>query len=264
MNLQEVIERLQALADPEKISIKERKFGIKAQNSLGIYHKDLKDLAKEIGCNNHLALALFETGIYEARILCSKIYDPDCISEEQMNQWVMTFENWEICDSFCMGFFAKSRYGLAKAFEWSENENEFIKRPGFVIMAAYGFADKTAANEVFEQFFPIIEREADDDQIYVKKAVNWALRNIGKRNVDLRNMAIVVAKRILAIDSKSAKWVARNAIDELEKPGVNILNYPRSIYRSMANATLKRDCAKARSPLALRWASKLQRSIFQS
>jgi 3-methyladenine DNA glycosylase AlkD len=228
------------LSDPEKISIKQQKFGINAQNSLGIYHKDLKDIAKEIGCDNRLALALFETGIYEARILCSKIYDPACISEEQMNQWVMTFENWEICDSFCMGFFAKSRYGIAKAFEWSENENEFIKRAGFVIMAAYGFADKESGNEVFEQFFPAIEREACDERIYVKKAVNWALRNIGKRNIDLNARAITVARRILANESKSAKWIARNAISELEKADVNVLDYPRKIYRPLVNRALQR------------------------
>ncbi|WP_140396766.1 DNA alkylation repair protein, partial [Crenothrix polyspora] len=135
------------------------------------------------------------------------------------------------CDSFCMGFFANSKHGLAKAFEWSKHENEFIKRAGFVIMAAYGFADKAAGNEVFEQFFPVIEREANDDRIYVKKAVNWTLRNVGKRNVDLKKRAIVVAKRILAINSKSAKWIAKNAINELEKPDVNILNYPRNIYK---------------------------------
>ncbi|NOU42101.1 MAG: DNA alkylation repair protein [Methyloglobulus sp.] len=240
MNLQQVISCLHALADPEKIAIKERKFGIKTQNALGIYHKDLKDLAKEIGCDNKLAIDLFDTGIYEARILCSKIYDPECIAEQQMDQWVKTFENWEICDSFCMGFFAKSKHGLSKAFEWSENEHEFIKRAGFVIMAAYGFADKAAVNEVFEQFFPIIEREVDDDRIYVKKAVNWALRNIGKRNVDLNKQAIVVAKRVLANNGKSAKWIASNAIAELEKPDINILDYPRRVYRSMSKKALQR------------------------
>lgn len=231
MDLQQVLDRLYALADPEKITLKERKFGIQTRNSLGIYHKDLKDIAKEIGCDNRLALALLETGIYEARILCSKIYDPACISEEQMNQWVMTFENWEVCDSFCMGFFAKSKYGLAKAFEWSGHENEFVKRAGFVIMAAYGFANKTAGNDVFEQFLPVIEWEANDDRLYVKKAVNWALRNVGKRNVDLRDMALIVARRILTTESKSAKWVAKNAINELEKLDVSILDYPRNIYR---------------------------------
>lgn len=232
MTLQQVLKRLQALSNPEKVLIKKLKFGINAQNSLGIYHKDLKNIAMEIGCDNHLALALFETGIYEAKILCSKIYDPEQISAEQMNQWAATFENWEICDSFCMGFFAKSKYGIAKAFEWSENENEFIKRAAFVIMAAYGFADKAAGNEIFESFFPVIEREACDDRVYVKKAVNWALRNIGKRNVDLNTMAIAVANRILATEGTTAKWIARNAIDELEKADVNLLDYPRGIYRN--------------------------------
>lgn len=232
MTLQQVLKRLQELSDPEKVIIKKQKFGINARNSLGIYHKDLKNIAKEIGYDNRLALALFETGIYEAKILCSKIHNPEQISEQQMNQWVATFENWEICDSFCMGFFAKSKYGVAKAFEWSENESEFIKRAGFVIMAAYGFAEKTASNEIFESFFPVIEREACDDRVYVKKAVNWALRNVGKRNVDLNAMAIAVANRILATEGKSAKWIARNAIGELEKADVNLLDYPRGIYRN--------------------------------
>ncbi len=231
MNVQQVIERLEALADPEKIAFKEQKFGIQAENSLGIYHQDLKALAKEIGSDNQLAIALFDTGIYEAKILCSKIYDPDSISIEQMEHWVATFENWEICDSFCMGFFAKSRHALAKAMEWSGNEKEFTKRAGFAMMAAYGFANKNAENDVFEQFFLPIEREAADERIYVKKAVNWALRNIGKRNKDLQQAAINLANKILLKQSKSAQWIAKDALRELEKPKVNILDYPRAIYR---------------------------------
>ncbi len=238
MNLHEVINQLEVLANSEKVEIKEKKFGINAKNSLGIYHKDLKALAKKIGQNNKLALELYNTGIYEARILCSKIYDPERISEKQMNRWVADFENWEICDSFCMGFFAKSSHALSKASEWSEAEKEFVKRAGFVIMASYGFADKKSDNEVFEDFFQPIEREVDDDRLYVKKAVNWALRNIGKRNVDLQRRAIEVANRILVSDSKSAKWIAKNALNELKKPDVNILDYPRHIYRPMANKPL--------------------------
>lgn len=240
MNAQQVLRRLRILADPEKIRVKERKFGIHAKNSLGVYHKELKALAKEIGQNNKLAIELFETGIYEARILCSKIYDPECISEEQMDEWVVDFENWEICDSFCMGFFAKSNHALSKAHEWSKAESEFVKRAGFVMMAAYGFADKQADNKVFIKFLLPIERESGDDRLYVKKAVNWALRNIGKRNIDLQIRAIKVANRILAINSKSAKWIARNALSELENPGVNILDYPRHIYRPAANKALQR------------------------
>lgn len=231
MNLAEAIKRLHALADPEKILIKEQRFGIIAKQSLGVYHKDLKNLAKEIGPDNTLALALFESGIYEAKILCSKIYNPACITEQQMNQWVLEFENWEICDSFCMGFFVKSKYALAKAVEWSKDESEYIKRAGFVIMAAYGFANKNSNNDVFEQFLPIIEREATDDRQYVKKAVNWALRNIGKRNIDLHKKALNVAHRILLMESKSAKWIASDAIRALKKADVKILHYPRAIYK---------------------------------
>lgn len=231
MNLHQVIKQLELLENPEKIEIKEKRFGIKAKNSLGIYHKDLKALAKEIGQDNRLALELYDTGIYEARILCSKIYDPEFISEKQMDKWVADFENWEICDSFCMGFFAKSSYALSKAYEWSEADGEYIKRAGFVIMATYGFADKKSGNEVFERLFQPIERESDDERLYVKKAVNWALRNIGKRNSDLQIRAIEVANRLLITDSKSAKWIAKNALSELKKTDVNILDYPRHIYR---------------------------------
>ena len=231
MNLQQVIKKLELLENSEEIEIKKKKFGINAENSLGIYHKDLKVLAKEIGQDNQLALELYDTGIYEARILCSKIYDPQCISENQMDKWAADFENWEICDSFCMGFFAKSRYSLSKANEWSEIDSEFVKRAGFVIMAAYGFADKKSGNEVFEKFFQPIEREAGDDRLYVKKAVNWALRNIGKRNADLQMRAIEVANRILMTDSKSVNWVAKNALGELKKSDVKILDYPRYLYR---------------------------------
>lgn len=234
MNLAEVKKRLKTLANPKKIELKAQKFGITAKNSLGIYHKDLKALAKEVGQDNELALELYDTGIYEARILCSKIYDPTYISEKQMDKWAADFENWEICDSFCMGFFAKSDNALSKANEWSEAEDEFVKRAGFVIMASYGFADKQSGNEVFESFLQPIEREADDDRLYVKKAVNWALRNIGKRNVDLHRSAVEVANRILLMESKSAKWIASNALNELNKPEVKILDYPRHLYRPTA------------------------------
>ncbi len=231
MNLQQVIKKLEALGNPEKIELKKKKFGITANNSLGIYHKDLKVLAKEIGQDDKLALALYDTGIYEARLLCSKIYDPDSISEKQMDRWAGDFENWEICDSFCMGIFTRSSYALSKASEWSAADAEFVKRAGFVIMAAYGFADKKADNDVFEKFFIPIEREINDDRIYVKKAVNWALRNIGKRNIDLQKKAIEVANRILLNDSRSAKWIANNALRELTKTDANVLDYPRYLYR---------------------------------
>jgi 3-methyladenine DNA glycosylase AlkD len=231
MKIENVIKKLEGLANPEKVTLKREKFGINAKNSLGIYHKDLKLIAKELGYNNELALALFDTGIYEARILCSKMFKPTDITEDLMEVWVKTFENWEICDSFCMGLFAKSEFAQKKILEWTLKDREFEKRAGFVIIAAYCMADKKANNDVFEQFLPIIEREAEDDRLYVKKAVNWALRNIGKRNKDLNIKAVNMAKKLSLLECKSAKWIGNNALSQLGKPSVNILDYPRSIYR---------------------------------
>ncbi len=231
MTLTTVLSKLKKLSNPDKIELKEKKFGIIANNSLGIYHKDLKVLAKEIGVDNKLALELFDTNIYEARILCSKIYKPEDLSEELMQKWVETFENWEICDSFCMGFFVKSKFALQKSQEWIKSENEFIKRASFTIMAAYGFANKQAENEIFEDFLELLQKEVNDDRIYVKKAVNWALRNIGKRNKDLHKKAMNTAYKILEEKSKSAQWIAKDALRELEKSDVKMLNYPREIYK---------------------------------
>jgi 3-methyladenine DNA glycosylase AlkD len=233
MTLQDVIAKLESLSNPKKIILKKEKFGISANNSLGIYHQDLKVIAKQIGTDNQLALALFDTGIYEARLLCSKIYQAQELTITLMDRWVVTFENWEICDSFCMGFFVKSEFALTKAFEWIESDDEFIKRAGFVIMAAYGFAHKNAENDVFESFLSAIKQHATDDRVYVKKAVNWALRNIGKRNKDLNKKAIATANDILKIKHKTAQWIAKNALNEIEKEGRKFLDYPRSIYRKM-------------------------------
>ena len=231
MNFNEVITELHHLGNAEKVLFKEKKFGIISKNALGIYHKDLRELAKKIGKNNGLAIKLFDSDIYEARILCSKLFSPKDITEELMEKWVQTFENWEVCDSFSMGLFAKSEFAVLKINEWSLRTAEFEKRAAFATMAAYCMADKKAENEVFERFFGLLKQAATDERQYVKKAVNWALRNIGKRNVDLHKMALEVAHEILEMDGKAAKWIARDAIRQLTKKKVNILDYPRGIYR---------------------------------
>lgn len=231
MNYSEIIACLYDLKDDEKVIFKIHKFGISANNSLGIYHKELKMIAREIGQDNALALQLFDSGIYEARLLCSKMFKPKDVTEALMEKWVKTFENWEICDSFSMGLFSKSRYAYAKILEWTEREAEFEKRAGFATLAAYCMADKTSGNEVFEPFFPIIKREANDERLYVKKAVNWALRNIGKRNIDLHREAIACAYKIVTFKSKSAQWIAKNALSELQKEKLRMSDYPRINYR---------------------------------
>ena len=231
MTFDEVITCLYDLQDPDKVVFKEKKFGVVSHNSLGIYHKELKMIAKEIGRDNELALRLFDSGVYEARLLCSKIYDPKDLTTDLMEHWVVTFENWEICDSFCMGLFAKSSFALQKINEWTQREPEFEKRAGFATMAAYCMADKKSGNALFEEFLPILIRESNDNRLYVKKAVNWALRSIGKRNIDLNQRAIETAHKILSIDTKAANWIAKDAIRKLEAENVNILDYPRTIYR---------------------------------
>ena len=169
MSVEQVIEILRAEANPEKVLIKEKRFGIVANNSLGIYHKELKELAKTLPKDDGLATQLFDTGIYEARLLCSKLFNPENLTEPLMEKWTRSFENWEICDSFCMALYAKSRFAVTKAIEWSSREREFKKRAGFATIAALCMADKNSENDCFEQFFPIILRECTDERIYVKK-----------------------------------------------------------------------------------------------
>ncbi len=212
-NYQEIMDSLHSLANPEKVEFKKKKFGIIAKNSLGIYHADLKVLAKQLGRDSELAIRLFDSGIFEARILCSKIFDPKDLTYEQMDAWIPTFENWEICDSFCMGLFAKTPLASLKIYEWSSREPEFEKRAAFATLSSFCMAEKKAANETFEAFLPILVRESGDNRIYVKKAVNWALRSIGKRNVDLKQRALETAHKILDLDTKSGNWIARMPLE---------------------------------------------------
>jgi 3-methyladenine DNA glycosylase AlkD len=227
---EEIIERLRSLADPEKVRAKEEKFGVVAPGALGVYMADLSRLAKEIGRNSDLALELWDSGIYEARLLCSKVFAVRDLREDLMETWIKAFHNWEICDAFCLGLFAKSSLARKKIYEWADREPEIERRAAFATLAGYCLADKKAENEVFLQFFPLIREAAGDDRIYVKKAVNWALRNIGKRNPDLKAAAIREATVLQNMDHRAAKWIGSNALRELEQPGVRLSNYPRSLY----------------------------------
>lgn len=232
MTYSQIIEQLHQLANPEIVAYKEKKFGVKTNNALGIFMKDLNALTKQISKNNQLALELFDSGIYEAQILCSKIYQPKDVNEQLAEKWLKSFNNWEICDSFCMGQIAKSSIAKSKIVEWSARQPEFEKRAAFATLSAYCMADKKSGNVLFESFFTLITQQATDDRLYVKKAVNWALRSIGKRNVDLRKQAIEVAQELLNLESKSAQWIAKDAIKELENPKVRSSDYPREVYRA--------------------------------
>jgi 3-methyladenine DNA glycosylase AlkD len=230
-SVQEILDQLNELADPDKAKFKEMKFGIPAGNSLGIYQADLNDIAKSLGKENDRALELYKSGIYEARILCAKTFRPKDLSLDLAEEWIVDFENWEVCDVFCMKLFAPSPIALDIIRAYYDREPEFEKRASFATMAGYCSADKTTGNEVFLSFLPYIIAASTDDRNFVKKAVNWALRSIGKRNRDLLVHAIDLAENLSRSDTASARWIAKDAIKELTGSKVRISDYPRSIYR---------------------------------
>ena len=226
----DILAALKTTAKPETVEFKRMKYNVQAKNSLGNTQKEINNLLKGIDKNNELAIALFDSGVYEGRLLCGKMYKPKDLTSELMEAWVNTFENWEICDTFCMKLFSSSPLALEKIKAWSTREEEFVKRAAFATMASYGSRHKDEDNAVFLTFLPVIESASTDNRIYVKKAVNWALREIGKRNVDLKAEALNTANRILAKGDRASVWIAKDAIKELQHPSVSMRNYPRSLY----------------------------------
>jgi 3-methyladenine DNA glycosylase AlkD len=154
-------------------------------------------------------------------MLASMVDDPKAVTEEQMETWVNDFKSWDVCDQCCNNLFRKTPYAPEKAVVWSGRDEEFVKRAGFVLMACLAVHDKTAPNEAFRAFFPLIRREAVDPRNFVKKAVNWSLRQIGKRNRELNENAIHLAEEISRIDSPSARWIAADALRELRSDAVH-------------------------------------------
>jgi len=197
------------------------KFGINPRNNLGLSVKDLRSIARDIGMNRELAQQLWQTDIHDARMLAALIADPRKVTEEQMEAWIKDVDSWDLCDMLCYHLFYKTSSATKKIKEWTARSKEFVKRAGFVLIVALAVHDKTADDTLFESFLPIIKREISDDRNYVKKAVNWALRAIGKRNPYLHGKALQTAYDILKIDAKSAQWIARDALRELHSEKVN-------------------------------------------
>ena len=214
MQYNEIIQKIKSRANPENVAGMAR-FGINVTSAYGISVYTLRKMAKEIGKDHELALELWESGIHEARLLACLVDRPDMVTGEQMENWVKDFDSWDVCDVCCGHLFDRTAAAYQKAREWSEREEEFVKRAGFALMAALSVHDKKASDEAMAEFLPIIKREATDERNFVKKAVNWALRQIGKRNLNLNEMAIKTAGEIKQIDSKSARWIAGDAIREL-------------------------------------------------
>ena len=214
MNYDEVIEQLKTMGDPKNIEGMGR-FGIKTENNLGNSVTTLRNFAKKIGKNHELAVKLWESGIRDARMVAACIEEPNTVTEDQVDEWVKDFDSWDICDHCCGHLFDKTPFAYKKAKEWTQRKEEFQKRAGFSLMAWLAVHDKKADDSEFEGILTIIKKESTDERNYVKKAVNWALRNIGKRNITMNKKAIEIAKEIQKIDSKTARWIASDAIREL-------------------------------------------------
>ena len=216
---QEILDQLEGLANPEAVAGMAR-YGINPENTYGISIPELRRIAKETGKDHALAGELWDSGIHEARILACFIADPKRVTEAQMERWAADFDSWDVCDQCCSSLFDKTPFAYRKAVEWSEREAEFTKRAGFTLMAALAVHDKKAGDARFEQFMPILESESTDDRNYVKKAVNWALRQIGKRNARLNRLAIEAGEKIRRINSPAARWIAADALRELRSAAV--------------------------------------------
>jgi len=192
------------------------KFGMATDQRLGVPVPEMRKIAKGIGKDHELALELWETGVQEARIVACLIDVPEAVTENQMEAWVADFNSWDVCDQVCLNLFEKTSFSQQKIEEWSIREEEFVKRAAYAIIAGLAWHDKQAADEQFIEYLPVIKSGATDDRNFVKKAVNWALRNIGKRNPVLNAAAIKTATELQQMDSKSARWIASDAIRELE------------------------------------------------
>jgi 3-methyladenine DNA glycosylase AlkD len=210
-----IIAELKSLSNPAHHQ-KMLHFGIDNKKALGVSMPKIRALAKQIKKNQEISLQLWETEIHEARILATIIGDDQQVTEKQIDSWTRGFSSWDICDQACGNLFVKTPYLMPKVLQYTTAEAEYVKRCGFVLMAEAAVHLKKEPNQTFINFLPIIEREAGDQRNFVKKAINWALRQIGKRNLALNKMAIITAQKILTKGNKKANWVALDALRELQ------------------------------------------------
>jgi 3-methyladenine DNA glycosylase AlkD len=214
-----VLDRLRALARPGGREGMAR-FGINPDRALGVRIPDLRRLARELGRDHRLALALWRTGVHEARILASMVDQPDRVTRRQAERWVRDFDSWDLCDQVCGNLLEAQPWATEMAHRWAGRDEEFVKRAAFAVMAWRAVHARDAPDREFLDFLPVVEREAHDPRTYVKKATNWALRQIGKRNRRLHRAAIRTAERIGKQGSRPARWVAADALRELRGPKV--------------------------------------------
>jgi len=214
MKYREVMNKLKALGSPENVAGMAR-FGIQPKNAYGVSAPAVRRLAREIGTDHRLAQQLWRSGNHDARGLAALIDDPAAVDAQQMESWAKDFDSWAVVDGACNNLFRKTAFAHQKAIEWAKREEEFVKRAAFTMMACLAVHDKQAPDAQFLRFLAIVKRKSTDERNFVKKAVNWALRQIGKRNLRLREAAISTARQIQRFDSKAVRWIAADALREL-------------------------------------------------
>lgn len=219
--IDDILNQLRALATPERQAGMARA-GINNSAALGVRMPDVRQLVKSVGTNHALALQLWDTGIHEARILASLLADPKQTTVAQMNAWAAACSSWDMTDQCAINLFRKTPDAYEMAAAWTQQEAEFVKRAGFALMATLAVHDKKADDSLFSACFPLIEQAASDSRNFVKKAVNWALRQIGKRNLPLNQQAVECAKRLQQQESRSAQWIAANALRELTSQAIQL------------------------------------------
>ena len=209
-----VVAELRAVADPSRLPGMAR-VGINVDRALGVSIPQLRKLGRRHGPDHVLALDLWRSGIHEARILASMVDDPAQVTLEQMEEWVVDFDSWDLCDQVIGNLFDLTPFAASIPRAWTERSEEFVKRAGFTLIASRAVRDRAAPDRTFTAWFPAIRRGANDDRNYVKKAVSWALRQIGKRNLELNAAAIAEAETMSKLDVPSARWVGRDVLREL-------------------------------------------------
>jgi len=215
----DVLKKLKSKARPDQLGGM-AKYGMSVSSRLGVAVPDMRTIARETGKNHELALELWKTGIAEARIIAAMIDDPLKVTEEQMEDWVKGVDSWDVCDQLCMNLFDKTPLAWKKISDWSDRDEEFVKRTAYSLLACIAWHDKKTEDARFIEVFPLIKKGSVDERNFVKKAVNWALRMIGKRNKNLNKAAIAAAKDIQKLNSKSARWIAADAVKELESEAI--------------------------------------------
>lgn len=218
-SVEQVLDELRALGDPRNRDGMAR-FGINTEQAYGISVTTLRGVAKRLGRDHALAQALWSTGVHEARTLASLVEDPAQITRAQMDRWARDFDSWDVCDGCCYGLFDRTPFAWEKAEQWSHRAPEYVKRAAFSLIAGLAVHDKSAPDQRFLALLRLIRREAGDDRNYVKKAVNWALRQIGKRNARLNAAAIGTALEIREDGTRAGRWIAADALRELRSDAV--------------------------------------------